>query len=130
MHKNSKLLNPTWEKFHTNLKDKYEIRNEFISLSQIFVNDLKKELDLTDDDFSLGISKILTFYNKSNVVVGNIRFNKNSIRIEPVFTNDNSVPHNKQADGYDVHNKISITNIQDYEDQKETIFKLLRSGLT
>jgi len=125
MHNNSKF--GTWEIFHVHLIESHKIAPATIQISEKVISDLKAQLGLTDDQFSLGKSKILTYYNESDLVFGNIRFNQNSIRIEPVFSGNTSVPSKSQADGYQVHS-FPIAEIQDYENEKETILKLLKEA--
>ena len=125
MHNNSKFQD--WNTFHDHLSVSHKVTAEAVLLSEIVVNDLKSQLGLMDDDFSLGKSKILTYYNESDLVFGNIRFNQNSIRIEPVFSGNTAVPSKSQKDGYQVHSFL-IEESQDYENEKETIFKLLKEA--
>lgn len=125
MHNRSKFSN--WDAFYRDLSKSHKVTPETINLSKQVIGDLKTELSLTDDDFSLGKSKILTYYNESDLVFGNIRFNQGSIRIEPVFSGNTSVPSKSQADGYQVHSFL-IEEVQDYDNEKETLIQLLKKS--
>lgn len=125
MHNNSKFH--TWDTFHNHLSSTHNITPETINLSEQVVGDLKLKLGITDANFSLGKSKILTYYNESDLVFGNIRFNQGSIRIEPVFTGNTNIPSKIQTDGYTVHSFL-IEDIQSYQNKKEVIFQLLKDA--
>jgi len=125
MHKNSKFV--IWNTFHNHLSSNHKVTPETIQLSEQVIEDLKTELGISDTNFSLGKSKILTYYNQSNTVFGNIRFNQRSIRIEPVFTGNTNFPYKEQADGYIVHSFL-IEDIEAYQNKKETIFQLLKAA--
>lgn len=122
MHNNSKFY--TWDTFQSHLSSNHKIAPETIDLSEQVIGDIKSNLGITDANFSLGKSKILTYYNESNLVFGNIRFNQGSIRIEPVFTGNTTIPSKIQADGYTVHSFL-IEDSLSYQNKKEVIFQLL-----
>ena len=125
MHKNSKFNN--WDTFQKKLKSNHKITLETINLSKQVIGDIKLNLGIRDDNFSLGKSKILTYYNESDLVFGNIRFNQESIRIEPVFTGNTAIPSKIQADGYTVHSFL-IKDNHNYQNKKEMIFQLLKDA--
>lgn len=125
MHKNSKFNN--WDTFQNHLSSDHKITPETIDLSEQAIGDIKDSIGITDDNFSLGKSKILTYYNESGLVFGNIRFNQGSIRIEPVFTGNTTIPSRVQVDGYTVHSFL-IEDSQNYQNEKEVILQLLKEA--
>jgi len=125
MHPNSKFS--SWTSFYRHLSSSHQIAADTIHLSDTIVQDLKTEFGLEDSDFSLGKSKLLTYYNQANTVFGNIRFNKSSLRIEVVFSGDTSVPMKVQADGYRIHSFL-VQGVGEYQRVKETVFQLLQDA--
>lgn len=125
MHKNSKFTSLT--SFQKHLVDQHGVSNDIIKLSKIIVNDIKMKFGLDNDKFSLGKSKILTYYNQSNLVFGNIRFNKKSLKVQPIYSGDNKFPVKHQADKYSVHS-FKLNSLEEYISNKEDIMKLIKGA--
>jgi 5-methylcytosine-specific restriction protein A len=125
MHKNSKF--EKWEDFYKNLRENKNVSDPTLDLARKYIEDLKNNLGISDSDFSLGRSPILTYYVPNKNIFGNIRFNTKSIKVEIIYSGLNDIQHPIQSDNYEMH-KIKIDSKNSYLNNKDLIFKLAHSA--
>lgn len=130
MNENSNFKNrdfKSWEEFYSYLKNKKNIGENSISLSKKYISDLMKEFNLDDSCFSLGTSKILTYYVPQKETFGNVRFNQEEIKIAIKYTGIEGIKP-KYVSGNYCMQRIKIHSQKEYLNQKELIFKLAKSA--
>jgi hypothetical protein len=125
MHKNS--YHENWEKFYSDLINVKNISDNVVSLSKDFVQDLMKEFNLNDSCFSLGDSKILTYYVPHKETFGNVRFNQEEIKIAIKYTGHDDIKPKPDSGNYCMQT-IKVQSQVDYQNQKALIFKLAKSA--
>lgn len=111
-----------WNSFYSYQANR-GVKEEVLELSKQIIDDIKLDFNLHDNDFSLS-NEMVTYYVNNNIF-GNIRINKNSLRIEPLFAGKSEYGYKIQPDGYIVHS-IRIDNSNEYQHNRVLVFDLLK----